>query len=134
MSVYSEVLATGGYIANHESDLYIEDNEVNREILARHPLEKSNARTFQNQVTGKRCLDVPFGYDPFWDRLTLGLERRQKQRDEHSTQETGETVSKLVRVTCSNNPDHSWLGRGTPKRCPLCRTAAWGKATGVEIK
>lgn len=68
MSVYSEVKAQGGYIANHESDLYIEVNEQNREILSRYPLQKSNARTFRNLVTGKLCWDVPFSFDPFWDK------------------------------------------------------------------
>jgi hypothetical protein len=67
MSVYSEVKATGGYIANHESDLYIEANEQNKAILARYPLEQQNARMFRNEVTGKICYDVPFAYDPFWE-------------------------------------------------------------------
>jgi hypothetical protein len=66
MSVYEEVKAAGGYIANHESDLYIEVNDTNRAILSRHPLQKSNATTFRNQVTGALCFDVPFAYDPFW--------------------------------------------------------------------
>ena len=66
MTLYDEVKATGGYIANHESDLYIEVNDVNREILSRYPLEKANATTFRNQVTGKTCYDIPFGFMPFW--------------------------------------------------------------------
>lgn len=69
MSVYSEVKAQGGYIANHESDLYIEVNAQNEEILSRHPLQKSNARMFRNQVTGRTCWDVPFSYDPYWEAL-----------------------------------------------------------------
>lgn len=71
MSLYEEVKATGGYIANHEADLYIEVNDVNREILSRYPLEKANATTFRNQVTGKPCYDVPFAYEPFWVRKNM---------------------------------------------------------------
>jgi hypothetical protein len=67
MSIYAEVKAAGGYISNHESDLYIEDTEENRAILAQYPLEKSNATRFTNQVTGKRCIDIPFGFMPFWE-------------------------------------------------------------------
>ena len=67
MSVYSEVKATGGYIANHESDLYIEVNPTNAEILSRYPLQKANTRLFRNEVTGIMCYDVPFSYDPFWE-------------------------------------------------------------------
>lgn len=71
MSVYSEVLAAGGYIANHESDLYIEVTDQNKEILSRYPLQRANARTFRNEVTGKLCYDVPFSYDPFWERKAV---------------------------------------------------------------
>jgi hypothetical protein len=71
MSVYEEVKAAGGYIADHESDLYIEVNDANKEILSRHPLQKSNATTFRNEVTGVVCYDVPFAYDPFWIRKNM---------------------------------------------------------------
>ncbi len=65
-SIYKEVNALGGYVDHHESDLYIEVNPVNREILSRYPCERANATTFINQVTGKLCYDVPFSFDPFW--------------------------------------------------------------------
>lgn len=71
MSLYEEVKATGGYIADHEADLYIEVNEVNKGILSRYPLEKTNATTFHNQVTGKLCYDIPFAYDPFWIKKNM---------------------------------------------------------------
>jgi|SRR5208282_1653119 len=66
MTIYEEVKAIGGYIANHESDLYIEVNDQNVEILSRHPLQQANARRFCNAVTGKLCFDIPFSYDPWW--------------------------------------------------------------------
>lgn len=72
MTLYEEVLATGGYIANHESDLYIEINDTNREILKRHPLQSGNKTMFTNQVTGKPCWDVPFAYDPWWSHRLDG--------------------------------------------------------------
>lgn len=67
MSIYSEVKETGGYISNHASDLYIEVNQVNLDILKRYPLQKSNATKFVNQVTGNLCYDIPFEYDPYWE-------------------------------------------------------------------
>jgi hypothetical protein len=66
MSIYQEVKAAGGYISNHESDLYIEVNETNRAILAKYPIHAHNARIFRNEVTGAQCWDVPFAYEPFW--------------------------------------------------------------------
>ena len=68
LSVYAEVKAAGGYIADHESDLYIEDTPENRTILERYPTEKANATRFINQVTSKRCIDIPFGFMPFWEK------------------------------------------------------------------
>lgn len=69
MSIYTEVLAKGGYISNHESDLYIEDTPENWEII-QHNIEPNQCTVtrFRNEVTGKTCLDVPFAYDPFWER------------------------------------------------------------------
>lgn len=64
MSIYTEVLATGGYIDNHESDLYIEVNDVNTAILAKYPNQSHSV--FTNQVTSKLCYDIPFAYDPYW--------------------------------------------------------------------
>ena len=69
MTLYERVKAEGGYISNHESDLYIEVNDPNRVILARYPIEQSNARIFTNRVTGKRCYDIPFAYDPWWNEM-----------------------------------------------------------------
>jgi hypothetical protein len=66
MTLYEEIKATDGYIASHESDLYIEINAINREILKRYPLQDANKTTFVNQVTGKPCWDIPFAYDPWW--------------------------------------------------------------------
>ncbi len=67
MSLYDEVKATGGYLDHYGSDLYIEVNKVNTDILSRFPQENINATVFRNEVTGKLCYDVPFAYDPFWN-------------------------------------------------------------------
>lgn len=65
-NLYTEVLNTGGYISNYESDLYIEVNDVNKAILAKYPIENKNKTTFRNEVTGKMCWDIPFAYMPYW--------------------------------------------------------------------
>ena len=66
-SIYEEVKAAGGYIPDHESDLYIEDTAENRAILARYPLEKSIATRFKDNVTGKPSIEIPFAFMPFWE-------------------------------------------------------------------
>ncbi|CAM6053507.1 unnamed protein product [Sphagnum tenellum] len=50
--------------------LYIEVNDVNREILKRHG---KRAGTFMNQVTKKLCFDVPFAFLPWWEAIQSKL-------------------------------------------------------------
>jgi hypothetical protein len=68
MSLYEEVKATGGYISNHESDLYIEVNPTNQAILDKYPPFKKTATTFLNQDTKQLCWDIPFAFNPFWEK------------------------------------------------------------------
>lgn len=69
MTLYDELKAAGVALSNHESDLYCESTPQAREILARWPLEKSNARGFINQAPphkGEHWLDIPFAFHPWW--------------------------------------------------------------------
>lgn len=75
MSLYEEIKAAGIPVDNHESDLYFQDTEESRAILAKHRPEDKNATTFINQAEphkGERWIDVPFAFTPFW-------EKRQRQ-------------------------------------------------------
>ena len=68
-SLYAELRAAGVPLGSHESDLYFPDTPETREILARYPLQQSNATGFINQAppnVGEQWIDVPFAYDPFW--------------------------------------------------------------------
>ena len=66
MYLYDEIKTAGIPTDNHESDLYFPITEQSTEILARYPLEKSNASRFINQVAGGWWYDVPFAFIPFW--------------------------------------------------------------------
>lgn len=68
MSLYTDLIEAGIEVSNWQSDLYFPITAETREILSRHPLQKSNAKTFKNRVSGAHCYDVPFAYDPFWER------------------------------------------------------------------
>ena len=81
MGLYADVKATGGYISNHESDLYIEVNECNTALLKKYGLK---ARVFKNQVTDKFCYDVPFAFVPFWERVQAESERRESLKQKES--------------------------------------------------
>ena len=68
-SLYEEIRDAGIPLSNHASDLYFRATPEALVILARHPLQKSNATFFTNEAPphkGERWVDVPFAYDPFW--------------------------------------------------------------------
>ena len=69
MTLYESLKAAGIETDHHESDLYFPATQSSREILARFPLQKSNARPFVNQVSGGVWIDVPFAWDPYWERV-----------------------------------------------------------------
>lgn len=81
MTLYDELLAADLPIDNHESDLYVLDCPKAREILKRHPTQQSNATSFVSNVDGKRWIDVPFAFDPWW-LLRAGW-RREEREDAH---------------------------------------------------
>lgn len=69
MSLYTELVEAGLEISHWQSDLYVEVNATSKEILSRHALELSNAKIFRSEVDGKMLYDVPFAYEPYWERL-----------------------------------------------------------------
>jgi hypothetical protein len=66
LSVYEYVLADGGLIYNHESDLYIEATD---QYIALCRQRGVNFSFFTCEITGKRMIEIPFGYAPHFDKL-----------------------------------------------------------------
>jgi hypothetical protein len=66
MSVFTECLEAGLNIDYHESDLYIEDSEKAKEILTKN--KRIDFTRFYSRLDKKWWLDVPFAYDPFWEK------------------------------------------------------------------
>jgi hypothetical protein len=54
-------------IDHHASDLYVLDTPVARLVIRQFGRESSG---FTSQIDGKRWLDVPFGYEPFWEKAS----------------------------------------------------------------
>jgi len=72
ISLYQALTAAGIETANHESDLYFPAHPTALAILKQYPLQKANAEYFINQALpnkGERWVDVPFAYEPFWDKV-----------------------------------------------------------------
>lgn len=66
MSLYTDLIEADQPVSNHYSDLYCPVNEVTRGLLAKHNI--TTATTFKNQVEGGLWYDVPFQYEPFWEK------------------------------------------------------------------
>ena len=58
-------LVPAGFIDHHESDLYVRDTPMVRAVIRQFGRESS---AFTSKVDGHRWLDVPFAYEPFWDK------------------------------------------------------------------
>jgi hypothetical protein len=72
MSFYKTLkgLVPPDQLDHHESDLYVLDTPVARLVIRQFGRESTG---FISQIDKKRWLDVPFAYEPFW-------EKKQKQR------------------------------------------------------
>lgn len=65
MTLYTELRDAGCEIDSHESDLYVLATPEARAIIERYG---KPCLSFISQIDGKRWLDVPFMYEPFWDK------------------------------------------------------------------
>lgn len=66
MSLYTDLIEAGQPVSNWQSDLYCPVNEVTRVLLKKHNI--TTATIFKSQIDGNSWYDVPFHYDPFWER------------------------------------------------------------------
>ena len=60
-------LVPASYLDHHESDLYVRDTPIARLVIRQFGRESSG---FTSKVDGQRWLDVPFAYEPFWNKKT----------------------------------------------------------------
>lgn len=68
LSLYKALKMSGIEVNNHESDLYVAvSTEVNT-ILEQFPQHMKTATLFRDNVSGKISYDIPFAYDPFWEK------------------------------------------------------------------
>lgn len=66
MSLYTDAIDAGLRTDHHESDLYVEWGHTTKELLFKHG---ARASLFVSQVDGRLLADIPFMFDPFWERF-----------------------------------------------------------------
>jgi len=68
-TLYQSACKAGLAIDSHESDLYLKDCLEARRLVQN---SRSAHSFFTNQIDGKRWIDVPFCYDPWWAARAQG--------------------------------------------------------------
>lgn len=89
LSLYDALKAADIETANHQSDLYFPATPEALAILARYPLQKGNSKYFTNQAppnVGERWVDVPFAFQPFWDKVRARRAKEIHAKDEGKAQ------------------------------------------------
>jgi hypothetical protein len=66
MSIYKELLDAGVEMDHHESDLYVKVTPKSREILTAYG--RRYAEVFISEIDGLCWYDLPFAYEPFWEK------------------------------------------------------------------
>lgn len=67
MTLFEELKAANVETSSYRSDLYFEDTEASRAILAEHAMLEKQSSRFRNQVNGETWIEVPFAFDPYWE-------------------------------------------------------------------
>lgn len=67
MSLYTDLLAAGVPIENHYSDLLAKVTPASRALIQAYEHRK-NVRMFTSEIDGEPWYDIPFAFDPFWER------------------------------------------------------------------
>jgi len=66
MTIYEQMKLVTSDISHHESDLYVLATPETCKIVDSYEFN-GNVRTFRSE--GKLYFDIPFAFDPFWDKL-----------------------------------------------------------------
>ena len=69
MSIYTELKAINAPIDNHYSDLYVRITNETSKIIEKYGF-KNNVTRFRSNLTGQMWYDIPFAFDPYWEKRT----------------------------------------------------------------
>jgi hypothetical protein len=64
-SLYKDLVRARIPTDHHESDLYVLDTPEARKTINKYGYKFT---TFTSDIDGKRWIDVPFAYEPFWEK------------------------------------------------------------------
>lgn len=70
-SIYQRLSGAGAVLDHHESDLYVRVDPAAAAIVAEWIKEAPSGRgcrSFRSQLDDREWIEIPFHYDPFWQR------------------------------------------------------------------
>lgn len=78
MTLYEELLESGVELdhRDHTSDLYVRATPKALRLIMESGLCWS---AFRSQIDGKLWIDVPFAFDPYWNRRTTMARERARE-------------------------------------------------------
>ncbi len=68
VSLYQMLRMAGCELANHESDLYVKVSGKADCIIRGY---NAHASMFRDDIDGEWWYDIPFAYEPFWDKVLV---------------------------------------------------------------
>lgn len=68
MDIHAEAVKLGVKIGAHESDMYLPVTPETSRLVEQYEF-KGNVKMFTSQIDGKKWYDIPFAYQPYWDRV-----------------------------------------------------------------
>lgn len=79
-TLYEALTAAGIETSNWQSDLYFPSTPESRAILANFPREKAIASGFTSNADRRLMIEVPFAFDPYWERRAPIHHQPQEQQ------------------------------------------------------
>lgn len=67
MTIYQELKQAGVKTSNHESDLRAQITPESEAIVNNYKF-KNNVTRFINQIDKTQWFDIPFAFDPWWEK------------------------------------------------------------------
>ena len=128
-SLYLELVAAGCVLDNHESDLYVEDTEAARAIIGRFPQEQGNLTSFTSQIDQKPWLDIPFAFDPWWERRAALEQHEPSMITQPPSPFMGEAEAHASRL---EGMAKEYLQAGDRVSADNCWAIAWRLRTGTH--
>lgn len=78
-TIYKQLQAAGVELDSHASDLYAKVSDVSKPIVEAYKF-RQQVTVFKSNKDGAAWYDIPFAFDPYWDRCERSAKKREVKR------------------------------------------------------